>query len=322
MNSFISNFRTESKVIAAVLLLLAAVEFSLYLGEPWLSADVRHIRQIPGIVENLRTAEPPRVLFLGNSLTRASIQPDLVADTLASANLPRVNPAMIFPDDTTIVDWHYLYRNFIQPKNPQLNLIVISFAYGHLDDHQPLNVERLGGEFAGLSSAPEAFAHDVLSPSDRIEYLLSCVFRLWADRVRVQTRVLALIPGYTTLAQVINRTLRGQSQHDLPDPPVTYHRLARFIGMVVEDGNKLVFVAVPVPRRYPLPQELRNTIRNAGAELIDLQGVIPFTPADFPDGYHLSAPAAQQFSKALARAMADNDYVRSALDQRATKPYK
>jgi hypothetical protein len=314
MNSYISNFKTELKVISAVLLLLAAVELCLYLGEPWLSADVRHLRQIPEIIEDLRAEEPPRVLFLGNSLTRAGIRPDLIVDTLDSANVPEVSFGLIFPDDTTLVDWHYLYRTLIQPKNLQLNLVVISFAYGHLDDRQPLNIERLGGEFAGFSSVAEAFAHDVLSLSDRIEYLLSSISRLWANRERVRTRVLALIPGYTTLAQDINRTLREGSQHDLPDPSVTYHRLARFLDVAVEDGNRLVFVAVPVPRRYPLPRELRDTIRNAGAELIDLQGV-PFTPADFPDGYHLSDPAAQRLSKALAGAMADSDYVRSALNK-------
>lgn len=314
MNSYISNFRTELKVISAILLLLAAVELCLYLGEPWLSADVRHIRQIPEIIEDLRSEEPPRILFLGNSLTRASIRPDLIVDILDSANLPKASFSLIFPDDTTIVDWHYLYRTFIQSKNLQLNLVVISFAYGHLDDHQPLNIERLGGEFAGFSSVAEAFAHDVLSLSNRIEYLLGSTSRLWANRERVQTRVLALIPGYTALAQDINRAVRGDNQHDRPGPSATYHRLARFLDMAVEDGNRIVFVAVPVPRRYPLPRELRDTVRNAGAELIDLQGV-PFTPSDFPDGYHLSDPAARRFSKALAGAMADSDYVRSALNQ-------
>ncbi|MDR6756399.1 hypothetical protein J2Y48_001689 [Mycoplana sp. BE70] len=313
MNSSTSNSRSEWKVIASVLAVLLIGEISLYFTENRLSYDVQHIGQIPAIVNDIKQGNSPRVLFLGNSLTRAGIRPDIVKRAWAGVNLPDATIGLIYPDDTVLTDWLYVYRRFVQPANTQLRLVIICFANDHLDDGPVRNSERLGSQFAGLSLAAEAFSHDVLSLSDRVRYLLGATSRLWANRERIQKRVLALIPGYQEFAPIINDVVRSDGQAAAHAKPPTYNQLARFLNIVTSDGTKVVFVATPVRQPYPLPDELYKAIRRGGAEIIDLRGFERTGPGDFLDSLHLAPAAAERFSKALGSALVGNDYAHTAL---------
>jgi hypothetical protein len=304
-------------------LCLLGGELGLHIAEPWLSADIQHIRRVPAIIAELEQEDGPRVLFLGNSLTRAGIRPDRIGRILGDAKFPKVAIERIYPDDTTILDWLYLYRTEIQPIGRNLDLLVVTFARDHLDDGLPINPERLGGQFAGLGAAPEAFSKDVLSFGDRIRYLLSAVSRLWSSRERIQTRALAFLPGYRTLAPLMNTNLRDGHKEGPNPASASFDRLARFIDIVRSHGTAVVFVAAPMPRPYPLPKALRDTIRREGAELIDMQDFERHGPEDFPDHYHLAEAAAGRFSDGLARAMARSTYVRAAVahaNSPSTKP--
>lgn len=307
---------SDWKVLSSVLAILLAGELGLYLAEPRLSLDVQHIRSIPTIVRNFEAAPGPGVLFLGNSLTRAGIRPDVVEGAWPPHRLPQAKFALVYPDDTRLLDWFYVYRRFVEPARSLPRVIVICFAQSQLADGQPLQPERLGSQFAGFPLLSEAFSDDVLSASDRISYLLGATSRVWANRERVQTRVLALIPGYEALAQTLNEAASVRQRASGNGRPDTYTRLARFIERAGKDGVGVVFVATPLPRRFPLPDDLRRTIRDGGAELLDLQGTEPADPRDFPDGYHLSPTAAERFSESLGVALAANAYFRTALQGR------
>lgn len=313
MNSSTSNSKSEWKVIAGVLATLLLGEVGLYFTETRLSLDIQHIREIPKVIDTFKRAEDPGILFLGNSLTRAGVRADLVSASWVGSPLQGATVGLVHPDDTTLTDWLYVYRRFIQPESSRIRLVVIPFAYKHLEDGNPLNIERLGSQFAGFPLAAEAFSHDVLTLSERIRYTLSTVSRLWANRERVQTRVLAFLPGYKALAPIVNETVRGDKTDDPKSRQPTYRQLARFLEMMKQDGTKVVFLAVPVPQRYPLPDELYRVVSSNGAEIIDLQGTPMITRGDFPDGYHLSPTGAERFSKALSTALSGNIYVRAAM---------
>jgi len=313
MSSSTSNSRSEWKVIASVLAVLLLGEFCLYFTESWLSYDMQHIRQIAAILEEMKQGEFPRILFLGNSLTHRGVFPDVVKETWANANLSEAKIGLVYPDDTILTDWLYVYRRFVQPSNVRPQLLIICFADKHLEDGPVHSIERLGGEFAGLSFAREAFSHDVLSLSDRVRYGLGATSRLWANRERIQKRILTLIPGYQELAPVINNFVRRDERSHAVAKRPTYYQLARFLDIVAGDGTKVVFVATPLPERYPLSDELYKTISRGGAELVDLQGIERAGAEDFLDGYHLAPAAAERFSRALGRALVDNDYTHAAL---------
>ena len=81
----LSTSSSELKVIAAVVLVFGAVELGIRAIEDKLSIDVKHIHTIPSIVAGLYRQPAPHVVFLGNSLTRASIHTEAIAEVWPSA---------------------------------------------------------------------------------------------------------------------------------------------------------------------------------------------------------------------------------------------
>lgn len=297
-------------MIVAIVLVFGAVELGMRVMEDKLSLDLKHINVIPSIVEDLDRQPAPHIVFLGNSLTRVSVQTKVIMEVWPEAP----SMARIHPDDTTLLDWHYVYQRYLGKAQLRPNLIVVSFVRSQLDDHQELHIDRLGSHFAGFQFVREVFKHDVRETGDRMEFLLAGLFCTMANRERVQDRVLASIPGYKELAKAINRSVRAKT--DKPVTPSGAHshtRLQRFLAAARAHGDKLLFVAIPLPISYRIAEELRAAIQEGGASLIDMQDVEPLTSRDFPDGYHLSEEAAPRFSRALGRAMAENEFVQAAL---------
>lgn len=306
----LSTSSSELKVIAAVALVFGAVELGIRAMEDNLSIDVKHIHAIPSIVANLDKQPAPHVVFLGNSLTRESIDTEAIAEVWPEA--PRMT--RIHPDDTTLLDWHYIYQRYLSKTKPRSNLIVVSFVRSQLEDNQELHIDRLGSHFAGFQFAREVFEYDVCNTGDRIEFMLAGAFRAMANRERVQYRVLTLVPGYKELADTINDSIRTRTSKpaDQSRTP-SYTLLRRFLSVAHSRGDRVLFVAIPLPRPYTIAHELRSTIQEGRATLIDMQGVESLTSQDFPDRYHLSEEAAPRFSRALGRVMASNEFVQAAL---------
>ena len=123
MTSSTSSSRFDWKVLSSIIAVLAAVELCLYFFEDRLSLDLQHIKHIPGIVEELREGDGERILFLGNSLTRAGIQADTVAATWAKRGMSNTTIRLIYPDDTTLSDWFYLFRRFVEPADTRLSFV-------------------------------------------------------------------------------------------------------------------------------------------------------------------------------------------------------
>lgn len=297
-------------MIVAIVLVLSSVEFGMRAVEDKLSLDLKHINAIPSIVEDFDRQPAPHIVFLGNSLTRVSIQTKVITKVWPAA------PSMvrIHPDSTTLLDWHYIYQRYLCKTQLHPNLIVVSFVQSQLDDNRGLHVDRLGSHFAGFQFVREAFRHDVLKTGDRVDYLLAGLFSSMANRERVKGRVLASIPGYKELAKAINRNMRAKADKPAPQSGArSYTRLLRFLAEASACGDKVLFVAIPLPSTYKIADELRGAIREGGAMLIDMQGVEPLTGSDFPDGYHMSDEAAPRFSRSLGHAMAESKFVQAIL---------
>jgi hypothetical protein len=110
VSSSISSFRSELKVVLVVLVALAACEAGVRKLGPSVSLDDRHCAQIPDIAAGLARRRPPRILFLGNSLTRAGVSLDSFREQLAGTALGEANCAAVFPDNTVVSNWYYLYK--------------------------------------------------------------------------------------------------------------------------------------------------------------------------------------------------------------------
>ena len=194
MSLFTSNFKQEAAALSFVALALLTCELGLRASIQRASIDVRHIRAIPKIVAGLAGARHPTFLFLGNSLTRSGVIPEVLAGTRAAGGFGKAHVALIHPDDTTISDWLYLYERFVRSKGAAPDVLLIGFAKDHLSDSHALHVDRLGGYFGGLGALPEAFSYDVPDLNGRVSYLLSSLSCAYANRDRVRTQVFASLP--------------------------------------------------------------------------------------------------------------------------------
>lgn len=321
MNSSISNSnnsrRSELLVISSILALLAGLEMTLRLLEARLSLDETHIGSIASIVAKLGLEPAPRVLFLGNSLTRESIVPQNISSIWESRAGIRPHIAKIHPDDTTILDWYYLYRRHFHQAAERPDLIVVGFAGSQLEDQPEPHVDRLARHFAGFGDCALVFQHELRTLDQRVRYLLSATFRIMANRERVQLRVLAAFPGYSALANAINQSVRQQLRVRVARTGPPFSALQRFLQQARAHQDHIVFVAIPLPSHYPIPLELASAIREAGMELLDMQEPTAFVSKDFPDAYHLGHSAAERFSSKLASAMLTNLYTSQAINNGA-----
>jgi hypothetical protein len=296
MSSFISNFRQEAGALALVLLVLAGCELGLRASIRRVSIDVRHIEQIPRIVSDLSAAPPPTVLFLGNSLTRAGVDVD-------SLGLGKAHVALLYPDDTAIADWLYLYKRRVRAAGAQPDLVLVPFSGDQLSDAAPVHTDRLGS-LGGLGLLPEACAHDARDLGGRVSYVLGALSSAYANRDRVRTEVLrAVIPGYRQSAETLNKSLRAGAAASSGRALLHYTRLERLLESSKGTRTRIAFVRMPVPSPGPIDPGLELVLREHGAPLLDLRRVTGVTDAAYLDGYHLAPHGAALFSRELSRRL-------------------
>lgn len=292
---------------AFVLAALLLVEVGVRLVEPRLSLDIQHIEDIPRIAADLDESAGPTLLFFGNSLTREGVDLGVVADGMASVGVGADGIAAIYPDDTTILDWVYVYDRFLARANHAPDVLVLGFALGHLEDAdvRPTQTYRLGRHFTTWGSLRELFANDVRRSEDRLDVVLAKLSRAFANRERISRRVLAALPGYAASADRINAAL--QEAADVPRaqaPTPTYTMLTRFLRNAAEHGTRVVVVAMPIRSPYGLDARLPEVVAANGATFLDARQVPGLEPSSFRDGLHLTEQGAELYSAYLASRLA------------------
>ncbi|MEZ5354634.1 MAG: hypothetical protein R2762_18530 [Bryobacteraceae bacterium] len=283
-------------------------EYALRSREASLSLDIQHIRRIPAIVNELQASGSPNVLFLGNSLTRHGVQADTVAESLRTAGAEPTHVYEIYPDDTTLTDWHYLYRRYLVERGVHPDVLVVGFVLAQMEDTQALHAERVGRYFSDLSAAPEMFREDFVSAGDRVGFLLARVSSLYANRERLRDRALhALIPGYAQTAQEVNfsakRAAEAKAVRLGPKPAPTYKKLRRFLRMTQESGARTVVVAMPQPEPYEVSPGMVSAVESTGARFLDMRSLPGISDEDYLDGFHLAPTGARVYSEHLAKLL-------------------
>jgi hypothetical protein len=304
MNLSTSNFRSEVKVLAVVLLILAGIEITLRVFESRLSLDIVHINQLPSVAQKLALGEGKKILFLGNSRTRLGVDTNVIQTAFGEANLP-VTLARAYPDDTEIVDWYYIFKHFFVDAKTLPDVLVVGFGGRNLAD-TPIRLEqprRIGRHFSSLSDSPNLFRYDLTTVGQRSEYLLSHALVSFANRERVRKRLLTLIiPGYQTLATTLNAPLLRPNTTDLAttkQSKVSYERLQRFIELAQSYNTQLLFVAMPEQTLYPLDTDLIDLLANQGVQFLDARRLQGLDETDFMDDIHVNSEGAKKYSAYL-----------------------
>lgn len=293
-------------MLAFVLAALVVVELGVRVIEPRLSLDIRHIEAIPDTVSEVHESTGPSVLFFGNSLTRAGVDLDIMASGLAPAGVERDGVAAVYPDDTTILDWIYVYEHYLARPNREPDLLVLGFAAWHLQDSDVRSTQalRLGRHFTSWASLGTLFSQDAHRSEDRLNVLLAKTSRTFANRERISRRVLAALPGYQASADRINDVLQRAAENDDAVAP-SYRQLERFLRNAGAGGTRVVVVAMPTRSSYDLDPRLPNVIEANGAVFVDARDVPGLEPAHFRDALHLDEAGAAIYSAYVAPLLLD-----------------
>jgi lysophospholipase L1-like esterase len=307
MSSSTSSFRTELKVVALVLLVLAGSELFVRLRESALSLDVQHIRRIPSIAEELMSGEGKRLLFLGNSMTRNGVDVSIVEEELRAQGLTApLRIERVYPDATGLAEWYYAFNHYFVDAGRQPDVLIIGFAANDLSDNRAPQPSRLAQYYTGARDVPEVFAHDVKDFEARAEFLLSKLSASFANRTRIRERTLDLfVPYYRESAQEINRAQQAMKKKGGTLVAVlTYERLERLGRLAASQGVRVILVAMPQREPYQLDPQLQPTIERTGMIFIDAHTSPGLSSTAFVDEMHLSTDGAAVYSRHLARLLA------------------
>jgi lysophospholipase L1-like esterase len=306
MSSSTSSFRTELKVVALVLLVLAGGELFVRLRERALSLDVQHIRQIPSIAEDMMRGEGKRILFLGNSMTRNGVDARIVQQELSAEGLTApLRIERVYPDATGLAEWYYAFNHYFVSTGRLPDVLIIGFAANDLSDTRPPQAFRLAQYYTDARDVPEVFAHDVKDFEGRAEFLLSDLSVSFANRTRMRERALDILsPHYRESAQEINRAQGAMKKKGGAPVTLTYARLERLARLAASHGVHVILVAMPQRESYQLDQQLQPAIERAGMTFIDARAPDGLDGEGFVDEMHLSTDGAALYSRHLARQLA------------------
>jgi len=287
---------------------LVACEVALRIAGSRLSFDERHRRAIPAISARLHGAPSPRILFLGNSLTRCGVDLRSFSSELEQNGLPPVRCEKVVPDDTVISDWYYAYRSYFSDRGLSPDMVIVSFVGEQLSDQAGFQVRKLASLVSGTPSLASVFENDLHTLEDRASFLFAYASLAVSRQEEVKNRSLTvLIPHYRSQTRRLNSVIRSHKQQKEATEPAgsqpTYQRLQRFVQLLQQGKTQGVFVLMPGEHSESLDPKLVETLQKNGMVFLDLRYLLPQVDGHFPDGYHMDSMAANIYSRTIAGAL-------------------
>lgn len=296
--------KTEWRVVAVVAAVFLGLELLFRWGGVYLSKDIAHLRSFPEIAASL--AEMPaeqgeRVLFLGNSLTRYGVDPEVFEQVCLEQGGEKIQALKMNPDNTAVADWFYGYRTFFARTGTLPDVLVIGFEGGHLRDAPSNHPERLAQYYCSWDDYEDLSRFDLKGFEEKMNWGLSHYSAAFGNRDRIQRRILDdLIPEYRAGMDELNRRMNRDKQK-ASSQEHHYERLRELIALAERDGVQVILAAMPVPEAYEFDPELLELVQNTSAELVDCRVVEGITLPMFFDGLHMDEEAQQLYSQDLAK---------------------
>lgn len=283
-------------LIAAVFLII--LDPLLSISSHMLSGNIRHIEQIPEIVQRIKYSELPSILLLGNSLTNNGFKVNYVERKIEKIG-SKYQIEKLTPDGTDLWEWSFIVQNHILDKNVHPGIIVIGFAWDILSDKRPPNPSRLGAHFCDFNDLYFINRYYPLTISQNIEFLLSKISFLYGNRDIISKRLLdRVIPAYQENTRLINEHFNNK-RNDNRDPVNTYARLKLFVEGLKQEQINVLFVAMPVLDKYDIDPKLVSNLIASGGHFLDARNIRGILPSSFEDTIHLNEKGSAILSGAL-----------------------
>jgi hypothetical protein len=310
MSSFTSVFKlAETRVVLCLAALLLLLESVFTLMGHQLSHDVENISQISATAKALQLAPPPRVLFVGNSLTQAGVDPALLKEeAVKNGTFPQLSIFTAYPDSSHATIWSFLLdRYFLEPGCVPENVVIITGRVHLLD--APPNHTALGAYYVSVRDIPYYLRHDARSIENAMDFLLGRCSSTITLRRRVSPRVFdALLPHYQENWYLLSHaSMKGAlvAGHQSNENVSTDH-FQRLMAALKERGARLTIVAAPMPNRYEIHPSVLAATKENQIEVLDMNPVSGLTAEHFADADHLNARGKEIFTRALATELTNH----------------
>lgn len=293
---------TETRVVFALLALIALVDVSLRLTDSRISGNLAHVEAIPDIVAETGKPGQESLLVLGNSLTNNGVAPEVL-----NSRLPNVAVAKVTPDATGLWDWQCLLdHQVIERDDVQFDTVVIGFAWHLLSDQSRVDASRLGALYCDLSDLGRASGVGLRNSGDIGEFVAAKVLRTYALRDTLRNRFFQIsVPNYIQFTQATNAARAGAAdQPTAKSEQYTYATFAGLVNRLKSEGTRVIVVAMPVQQQYELDAELRSLTQDGALEIVDLRKLAGIEPSHYLDGMHLNSTGQQILTRALAEHLA------------------
>jgi hypothetical protein len=295
----------ETRVVVALLAVIALVDVGLRLAEARLSGNLAHVAEIPELIAAAGQPERHSLLLLGNSLTHNGIAAPVINAALQDATIAKVTP-----DGTGLWDWQCLLdHQVVERREVQFDTIVIGFAWHLLSDQTRNDPSRLGALYCRMSDVANSGAIGLETSGDIGEFMAANVLRTYALRDTLRNRFFQLlVPNYVQFTQAGNAARAGvveqpAGEHHAPvaaEPQYTYHTLAGMVDRLKSKGTRVIVVAMPVQSTYEIDPDLRELEASNALTVIDLRKVAGLDSSHYLDQMHLNPVGQQILSKVLA----------------------
>ncbi len=305
MNSSTSSSSQEWRVVLFVAACLLALEGGIRLIESRLSRDLAQIRHLPELAEEMRQYPGKKILVMGNSLTRAAVDEDMLVKGLTVPGSVDLQVFQFVADATNMANWDYGLGRYFLHVGAVPDELLIGTGPLHLRDSKD-DASRLAAYYVDHQDLQRAWKEDLTSWDERCEFILSRISVLHASRYRIKPHVFGqLIPHYFDVEQWIN-TQRDVEQQRLGKVPVlseTHRHLAHLLQACRRAGVKVRVFGIPLPNSYEMSSAAISTITEGGGIWIPLSNVEGITSESFSDGYHLDSDGATVFTRQLLKVL-------------------
>lgn len=295
-----SFWRNELIVWIGVLVFLLCTEIFLRVYEPKLSVDVAHIRGTTKTAERIAEGQlegRTQVLFIGNSLTRAGVNSELLHSHYNRMGMKGVDFHYFYPDGGNVGAWKMAWSRYFEERGTKPDLVILCGGRSHFRDIQ-IDPVIAGAYYLSWSQLPSVLRKEYPRFDDKLRLVASKVSVGFANRWRVQRRVRDMILPHNRAVLWDMATPEEGGEAATPSPE-TSRFLEELLSSIRDNEIKTAVVSMPSFRDYQVPEKRQRLVESYGAFFIDLKSPVGIELRHYYDQAHLDEEGAEIFTRAL-----------------------
>lgn len=292
----------------AALGVLIAGEAIFRIVETRLSGNIDHMIHAPAILHQFASGSDgghsEKILVMGNSLTHNGVDTELLKSEWSAARGGDVEVFRYTPDGTFSWDWYCMTSILRQMENPEIDHVVLGFAWHLLADQRQPEPSRLGGYLCPTSEISALYRFGMRDSAELGEFLMAKGFHLYASRDAVRHGILSrLVPDYEEVTQELLGTTgrdAGKESTEHSGQVLTYRIFRKLIENLKVSGARITLVAMPETNPYTVDPEVLFLANDLGVEFLDYRLLPNITPDSFKDPIHLNRDGAGILTRKLS----------------------